>query len=335
MASDLPATTQGWGARAASYFAVDDVWVRRPPSGALRADGLLAVGFVAIAALGLELVRSAGGLGPHMVWAEYLVIVAMAAPILVRRRFPVGAALAASLAFFVAGVTLPTVALQLSVQVTYFFSLFSAMAWARSRRTVLAAMGAILVLMFGWIAVQFSVGSAIDQVREQIGSAASTGFLGPVAATIIYSVLVNAFYFGGAVVGGQAAWRAARSRARLADQAARLVAQAGQIREHAVVKERLHIARELHDVVAHHVSVMGVQAAAARRVMQRDPAAAAVALSSVEESGRVAVSQMRSLVGTLRAGPGVDRAAVVAGGAGGAGGAGDLRGRSPVPGVRD
>ncbi len=332
MASDPTATTPGWGARAAAYFALDpadDDWVRRAPAGAARADLVLALAFVALASLGLELARSGGALERHAVWGEYLVILSMTAPIVVRRRLPVLSAVAASLAFLVGGVTMPDVALQLSVQAVYFFALFSAMAWASSRRAVLAAMGAILVLMFGWLTVQYSVGSAVDQIRAQLGGATSTGFLGPIAATIIYSFLVNVFYFGGAVVGGQAAWRAARSRARLADQAARLSAQAGQIREHAVVQERLHIARELHDVVAHHVSVMGVQAAAARRVMERDPATAAAALSSVEESARSAVSSMRSLVGTLRAVPGDAAVAVTTGSSA------EQRDRTPVPGVRD
>ena len=121
-----------------------------------------------------------------------------------------------------------------------------------------------------------------------------------------YTFLVNIAYFGGAVLGGQAAWNAARRRARLATQAATLRTQAAELKEHAVVEERLRIARELHDVVAHHVSVMGVQAAAARRVLDVDPPAASSALSSVESSAREAVTEMRALLGTLRQG---DRAA--------------------------
>jgi len=68
----------------------------------------------------------------------------------------------------------------------------------------------------------------------------------------------------------------------------------------AVFEERVRIARELHDVVAHHVSTMGVQAGAARRVMERDPAAARSALHTIEESSRHAVGEMHQLLGFLR-----------------------------------
>ena len=70
--------------------------------------------------------------------------------------------------------------------------------------------------------------------------------------------------------------------------------------EQAVFAERVRIARELHDVVAHHVSVMGVQAGAARRVMARQPKEAAEALSSIEGSSRTAVLEMQRLLGFLR-----------------------------------
>ena len=89
-------------------------------------------------------------------------------------------------------------------------------------------------------------------------------------------------------------------RHRLAEQTALLEEQGETLRRRAVLEERLRIARELHDVVAHHVSVIGINAGAARRVLGRDPDGAARALGQIEESSREAVTQMRGLLGTLR-----------------------------------
>lgn len=65
-------------------------------------------------------------------------------------------------------------------------------------------------------------------------------------------------------------------------------------------EERSRIARELHDVVAHHVSVMTVQAAAARKMLDSRPAVARDALTAIEEMGRTAMAEMRNIVGVLR-----------------------------------
>lgn len=290
--------------RVADFFALDSSWVRRAAPVAQRRDLTVALVLFAISAVGLEMLRSGGALRAGTpVWEEYLGLAAMAAPIAVRRRWPLAVAVVASLAFFVVGVRMPDVAMQLSVQGLYFFALFSAMAWAQDRRAALMVMGGVLVLMFGWLAYQFLLGSAVAQINEDIANPSrSRGAVNPILAAVTYTFLVNVAYFGGAVLGGQAAWNAARRRARLADQATTLRTQAAELKEHAVVAERLRIARELHDVVAHHVSVMGVQAAAARRVLEVDPAAASSALASVESSARDAVTEMRALLGTLRQG---------------------------------
>lgn len=68
----------------------------------------------------------------------------------------------------------------------------------------------------------------------------------------------------------------------------------------ALAEERGQIARELHDVVAHHVSVMTVQAAGAQRSLERDPARSREAMAAIEATGRAALTEMRRIVGVLR-----------------------------------
>ncbi|MCG5214927.1 sensor histidine kinase [Streptosporangium sp. KLBMP 9127] len=88
--------------------------------------------------------------------------------------------------------------------------------------------------------------------------------------------------------------------AELRDRAERLERARESDTRAARAEERSRIARELHDVVAHHVSVMTVQAAAARRVLTTNPEGAAEALSAIEAMGRTAMSEMRDIVGVLR-----------------------------------
>lgn len=88
--------------------------------------------------------------------------------------------------------------------------------------------------------------------------------------------------------------------AELEHRAMRLERARGTDARAARVEERSRIARELHDVVAHHVSVMTVQAGAARRILDKDPERTREALSTIEEVGRTALSEMRRIVGVLR-----------------------------------
>jgi len=70
--------------------------------------------------------------------------------------------------------------------------------------------------------------------------------------------------------------------------------------QRAVVEERTRVARELHDVVAHQVSLMTVQAGAAKTVLLADPKGARRAMEAVENAGRQALSELRHLMGVLR-----------------------------------
>jgi len=88
---------------------------------------------------------------------------------------------------------------------------------------------------------------------------------------------------------------------RLLEERARYLEQRkSEEAERAVAQERVRIARELHDVVAHQVSLMTVQAGAAKTVAARDPDAALAAMGAVEQAGRQALSEMRHLLDVLR-----------------------------------
>ena len=87
---------------------------------------------------------------------------------------------------------------------------------------------------------------------------------------------------------------------QLEDRAAELEIEREAKAAQAVTEERARIARELHDVVAHYVSVMVVQSAGARRVVDKDPAAAKGALEAVEAAGRTALAEMRRMLEILR-----------------------------------
>ncbi|MFC7362129.1 sensor histidine kinase [Nocardioides astragali] len=291
--------------RLLEWFGVDDEWERpRPAIG--RRDVVLAASVGAVSLLGLELVRSAGGF-EHTdvpVWAQWLVVSTGAALLLGRRRWPLVVASAAALHMFVAGVTMPEVMGQISLQIVYFVALLSGVAWARDRRAMVVVVGTIVLFMFAWLGWQFAVGSAAQEWLVDEQGTEQIGLFPQIPAAVGISLLVNAIYFGGAIVGGGVSWRAARQRGRLEEQTRTIAAQAGRLREQAVMDERLRIARELHDVVAHGVSAMGIQAGAARRVLDRDPDAARTALSNVEAVSRDAVTQMRRLLGTLREGVG-------------------------------
>jgi signal transduction histidine kinase len=88
--------------------------------------------------------------------------------------------------------------------------------------------------------------------------------------------------------------------AALEERAARLERERDEQSQRAVAEEQARIARELHDVLAHNVSVMVVQAAAAGDVFDSHPARAREALRSIEQTGRAALQELRRLLGAVR-----------------------------------
>lgn len=118
---------------------------------------------------------------------------------------------------------------------------------------------------------------------------------GAVASTMI--VLPTAVVFGDSV-------RLRRKRITdLSDRAERAEHERELLARQHVQDERTRIARELHDVVAHSVSVMVIQAGAARRTLTTDPSSttrAITALENIESAGRSAMDEMRRILGVLR-----------------------------------
>jgi signal transduction histidine kinase len=90
----------------------------------------------------------------------------------------------------------------------------------------------------------------------------------------------------------------------LAEKAEREQFAREQEEARATAGERTRVARELHDVLAHNLSVMVIQAAAARRVADQDPAAAAEAAELISRTGREALSELRYVFGPVRKGDG-------------------------------
>ncbi|MEO5679220.1 MAG: sensor histidine kinase [Acidimicrobiales bacterium] len=118
----------------------------------------------------------------------------------------------------------------------------------------------------------------------------------------VIDVVANYVVFATAWILGDNVRTRRKYVAELEDKAVRLEAEREAQARRATADERTRIARELHDVVAHSVSVMTVQAGAARRVLDRAAADPAVreAMATIETTGREALAELRRVVGVLR-----------------------------------
>ena len=264
-----------------------------------RIDVLIGLAVAAAALLNLTLANSAGirFFDAPPPWPEQVVwTLACTLPLVVRRRWPVAVAIVISVAFIASQVR------QSSEQQVTTGALYAAVytlgAWGGDRRVSRWVRIGIIAAMFSWLFVSFWL-VAGDLPADAFADA--NGPFEPMLASIVNAVLVNALFFGFAYLFGDTAWTAAKRQHQLEVQAEELRRSQAEAGERAVIGERVRIARELHDVVAHHVSVMGVQASATRRVMDKDPALARTALESVEQSARTAVDELRRMLNLLRA----------------------------------
>jgi signal transduction histidine kinase len=234
-------------------------------------------------------------LHPAPAWLSAIMIIAITAPLAWRRRYPEVVAVVVSVAFFLT----PTLRVPEALfgSISLFIAIYSVGAWSRNRRAATVTRVLIIIGMFVWIGVQLLL--TVNDPNS-MPSYSRSGVFSAFASFAVINVLTNLLYFGGAYYFGSTAYRSARERAELEDRTAELAAERERSAQQAVALDRVRIARELHDVVAHHVSVMGVQAGAARRVIQTDPAQASASLSTIEESARTAVDELHRLLTTLR-----------------------------------
>jgi signal transduction histidine kinase len=194
--------------------------------------------------------------------------------VLLRRRYP----------HVIVWVMLPFVLLVLGLrahQASAFFlvlALYSAVA-AMSRGRALA-----MTLFISTVAVVASVIGGGEQVAD--------GAIGLVA-------LFGVGWLAGENTKGSRTYAAQRAE-RLRERRAALEAEQAERVERAVADERVKIARELHDIVAHGMSVIAVRSAVARMVLDAQPEEAREALGIIETTSRRSLREMRMLVGVLR-----------------------------------
>lgn len=239
-------------------------WSRRP----LNVDALVA-GLFAVAAVA-EVVVSPDREGPLV--ANVALALGYASVLVWRRRAPV-AALAGALG----------AALLMDVALTPILNLFVPFA------IVLACV--------------YATGAHRDGAWTYVGLVLAVGGLLAVQAAM--GPRVGADYFFAGLIGAVAwfAGRVVRARTRLTaelhEATARLAETGEDEQRQAAVDERRRIAREMHDVVAHSISVMVVQAGGARRILTRDAGRAVEAATRIERTGREALGEMRNLLGML------------------------------------
>ncbi|GAA1208958.1 sensor histidine kinase [Rhodoglobus aureus] len=279
---------------------VDDTTKRsaaeRAAAGFTRWDVILAVGLLAGTLLSTVLTRISGLFDePADPLVTLLWAAAITLPLIFRRQHPLLVAMIISVVFVV-GTTIDVPEVTFS-NIALFIAIYSLGVWEKKRRIATIARIVIITAMFIWLAISI--------FRTTTDPDALTGFsragaFSPLLAYLLIQFMMNVLYFGAAYYFGERAYTSRLEQTALRERSVELVRERELLAAQAVTIERLRIARELHDVVAHHVSIMGVQAAAARTVLASDPDAAAESLKAVENGSRHAIDEMHRLLGALR-----------------------------------
>src|SRR5699024_9281328 len=274
-------------------------FIRKLPENWLRTDTILAVVVAFISVLSLQALRltdiyTASQLDLALTQAFSLVISFL---LVLYRRFPITIAaiytlLIVVLAFISLSITISSDAY--SLLFVGFMTIYSVGAWVSNRRLAFWVRIVLVGLQwFGTVAVSLMVG--FDDTVDPTGtmpnlSASDLTYVLGTTLVISLGYYASAGYFGGH------AWNRAKERSKQETAHDKRAQANAKIADAAVQAERLHIARELHDVDAHHVTVMGVHASAARRLVeaQRDPAAVVEQLAQIEASSAQAVHELRS-----------------------------------------
>jgi signal transduction histidine kinase len=277
-----------------------DTWRRPGPTARQRRIDLYIGLLVAAGAVfNVAMVRSMGafifGVTPSAV-EQYIWALAVSLPLIWRRTHPeiVTAFIGA---VFITGQIRGTQETQIASG-ALFAAIYSLGAWGRDRYRARWLRVVVIAAMFIWLGISWTL--SLDELRSAPAPDAA-GPLTPLFAALLNGVLINVLIFGFAYLFGETAWLAARRQHQLEEQAEELRAAQELAADRAIFGERVRIARELHDVVAHHVSVMGIQASAARRALDKDEGKTRAALAAVEDSARTAVDELRRMLGALRA----------------------------------
>ena len=271
-------------------------FTRTPTERERRADVILAaVMFVgAVLSAGLSSIAEIYGNEQAPLWWALVYAVVVTAPLAFRRRWPGTAAVIVAAAYF-AAVTIRVPEIYVG-NIVMFLTLYTVGAWMNDRRRAMLVRVGIIVGMFVWLLITMYR----DAISEADKADVAAGAMSPYVAFMLIQLLLNVLYFGGAYYFGERSWAAAAQLAVLEQRTTELEREREVTAAQAVALDRVRIARELHDVVAHHVSVMGVQAGAARLVLDRDPAQSARILTGIEDSARDAIHELRQLLETLR-----------------------------------